>query len=286
MRDDRALALLIGGLTGAIVARSTVIPSDRHFAFNLTIVVFSMGVAWTAGLRSDDLGLARRHVGAGFRYGGAVFLAITAALALAALFGLLDDDRTTIGISEMLLRVLVVIPIGTVVMEEFAFRGVLYGLLEHTATPVRSMVAGSVLFGLWHAPPIAGGGAWTVLGTVVATTVAGAGFIRLRRRSGSLLAPVLAHLGTNSVTFALSWVASRSRAVRIGRSSGARPLDSARSATARQGWGHGDTPDGPTVRGTPAFAHRQRPRCRSTSVPVGPRAVSGSALSRMGRSGA
>lgn len=209
MRSAQALALLIGGLTAAIIARSTVIPSGWHFTFNVSLVVFSAVVAGSAGLRSDELGLARRNAGPGLRYGGAVFLAITVVVAGAALVGLLDDARTTIGLGDMLVRVLVAIPIGTVLMEEFAFRGVLYGLLERITTPVRSIAAGAVLFGLWHVPPIVDDGVWTVLGTLVATTVAGVGFVWLRRRSGSLLAPVLAHLATNSVTFALSWVASR-----------------------------------------------------------------------------
>ena len=42
-------------------------------------------------------------------------------------------------------------------------------------------------------------------GTVLATTVAGVGFGWLRVKSGSLLAPVLAHLATNSLTFAIAW---------------------------------------------------------------------------------
>jgi membrane protease YdiL (CAAX protease family) len=209
VRTERALAVLVGGLTAAIVARSTVIPSDWHFAFNLAVAGFSLAVAWGAGLRSAELGLARRRLGAGFRYGAAAFLAISLAVASAVPVGLLDDDRTTVGLAEMALRVLVVIPIGTVLVEELAFRGALYGLLDAASTAGRSMVIGSVLFGLWHVPPILGDSVWIVLGTLVATTVAGAGFIWLRRRSDSLLAPVLAHLATNSVTFALSWAVSR-----------------------------------------------------------------------------
>lgn len=209
MRTERALALLIGGLAAAIIARSTVIPSGWHFTFNLVIVAFVLVVARSADLGADELGCARRHAGAGLRYGGLAFLVVTVAVAAAAPLGLLDDDRTTISVGEMLLRVLVVIPIGTVLGEELAFRGVLYGLLERATTTARSMAVGAVLFGLWHIAPIVDDGVWVVVGTVVATTVAGVAFIWLRRRSDSLLAPVLAHLGTNSVTFALSWAVSR-----------------------------------------------------------------------------
>ncbi len=48
-----------------------------------------------------------------------------------------------------------------------------------------------------------------VLGIFAATTVAGAALTWLRRRSGSIVAPMFAHLGTNGTTFALSWAAAR-----------------------------------------------------------------------------
>ncbi len=82
----------VGGLSAAIIARSTVMPSDWHFTFNLAIAAFTLGVAEMASLDADDLGCARRHLGAGLRYGGGALLAITAIVAMAAPFGLLDDD--------------------------------------------------------------------------------------------------------------------------------------------------------------------------------------------------
>ena len=49
------------------------------------------------------------------------------------------------------------------------------------------------------------GVALTVAGTFVVTTIAGVGFLWLRTRSGSVVAPMLAHLATNSLTFAVAW---------------------------------------------------------------------------------
>jgi membrane protease YdiL (CAAX protease family) len=205
---QRALGILVGGLTVAVVARSTLIPSDWHFAYNVALGLGSVLLARAAGLGTRELGLAADRVGAGVRLGGLAFLAITAGLVAAAFLGLLDDDRTSVDLGEMLVRVLVVIPIGTVLVEEIAFRGGLDGLLTQVTTPMRTYVVGAVLFGLWHVPPIVGDGVWLVLGTVVATTIAGIGFIWLRHRSDSLMAPILAHVGTNSVAFALSWMTS------------------------------------------------------------------------------
>ena len=113
----------------------------------------------------------------------------------------------------MLLRVAVVIPLGTVVVEELAFRGVLHGLLLRITSLRGAYFFGSVVFGLWHVPPVvhgvAGDGpgrAATAAATFVATTLFGAVFIWLRERSGSLLGPALAHTATNSVAFLAAWI--------------------------------------------------------------------------------
>jgi membrane protease YdiL (CAAX protease family) len=205
-----ALALLIGVLAAADVARSTVVPDGAHFAFNVVLAALAIGVALAAGLRADDLGCSRARLGAGLRLGGLAFVAISAVVVVGAIAGLLEDDRTDVSAAEMVLRVVVIIPIGTVLTEELAFRGALDGLLVRVTSPGRATAIGSVLFGLWHLPPMIGDWSWAeALGTLAATTAAGVGFTWLRRRSGSVVAPMLAHLATNSTTFALSWAAGR-----------------------------------------------------------------------------
>ena len=106
----------------------------------------------------------------------------------------------------MLWRALVVIPLATVVMEELAFRGVLLGLLRRIVDDRRALLAAAALFGLWHIPGTLDDGPGAVIGTVLATAVAGIVFGWLRLGSDSLVAPVLAHVATNSVTFVLAWV--------------------------------------------------------------------------------
>ena len=74
-------------------------------------------------------------------------------------------------------RVLVVIPLGTVLPEELAFRGLLLALLGRRYGVVAGILLSSGLFGLWHVVPSLGGAllCW------------------LRLRSGSLLALILTH---------------------------------------------------------------------------------------------
>lgn len=178
-----------------------------------TAVAMLLVARW-GGLGVGDLGLSRDRVRDGLRLGGLVFVSISAVVVAGGFLGVVQDDRVDVSAGELALRVLVIIPLGTVLVEELAFRGVLHGAL-HRALPARvALGTGAILFGLWHVLPAATGGGITagdpspVLlagGTFAATAVAGVGFEWLRTRSDSLVAPMLAHLATNSVTYAVAW---------------------------------------------------------------------------------
>ncbi|MET0909772.1 MAG: CPBP family intramembrane glutamic endopeptidase, partial [Ilumatobacteraceae bacterium] len=201
------------------VARSSVIPGDGHFATNVAVGVGVLVAGLAAGMTKAELGIERAHLRDGLRLGGIVFVAIGAALVIAALVpftaGYFEDERVDVTFPEMLVRVLIVIPLGTVFVEEVIFRGVLHGLLRRRFEIVRAALIGATLFGLWHLFPVWNSysdveptdlNRWgSVAGTFVATFVAGLGFIWLRHRSQHLAAPILAHIGTNSIPFALAW---------------------------------------------------------------------------------
>ena len=106
------------------------------------------------------------------------------------------------------------IPLGTVVLEEVAFRGVLLGALRHRG-PVWAGALSSILFGVWHVLPslrlgrvnpavgsVVGAGAGAqilvVCGAVGFTALAGVVLCELRRRSGSLLASAGLHWAVNA----------------------------------------------------------------------------------------
>ena len=186
-----------------------------------------------AGLSWEQLGLGRGSVVAGLVWGG-VAVALVAGvyavgLAVPAWRGLFLDARHRVGASRAAGRAFLVVPLGVVVLEEVAFRGVLWGLVdvEHGALWAGGVT--SVLFGLWHVLPAldgaranaAGTDADTdpepapvargilvrqVVGTVAFTTVAGVVFAVLREQSGSLLAPFLLHWATNGLgILAAAW---------------------------------------------------------------------------------
>ena len=176
-------------------------------------------IARLGGLGPPDLGLARSSWSAGARWGGAFAAVVAAGYGVALL---IPAARAAVAGSgsgswtQALVQALVVIPLGTVIPEEFAFRGVLWGLLHRRWGRWTATLVSSALFGLWHVAPALGGGSanqavdeivggglpgllFRVVGTVVFTAAAGVLFCEMRVRSGSLLAPMLAHWSVNGL---------------------------------------------------------------------------------------
>lgn len=191
-------------------------------AIGLLILIRRRGLDWT------ELGLGRAHWRTGAGYALAAVGVVLSVIAIGALLPwtrpmFMNNNYATI--SGALIASMVVIPLQTVIPEELAFRGVLHGALERAWGFRGVAAAGSLLFGLWHIATslgltssnvgftrLFGGG---VLGTVagvvlavVATGIAGFVFTWLRKRSGSLLAPIALHWSLNgmgALAAALVW---------------------------------------------------------------------------------
>lgn len=188
----------------------------------MVVVVKVRGMQWA------ELGLSLRHMPRGLAYGLAATVAVAAVVTAGCLIPATSPFFLSERYSDLRMAVfsaLVLIPLMTVLPEEFAFRGVLQGALERTFGTTGVFVIGSLSFGLWHVTSSLGltagnAGLAEVLGTgpvgqlagiglaVTATSVAGAGFIWIRRRSRSLLAPIGLHWAFNAVgalAAALTW---------------------------------------------------------------------------------
>ena len=211
-----ALAALIALIAADLLA-SRVAPGP-DVALGLGLVAVLGLVARVAGLSPADLGLARSSWRAGLRWGAAAAAIPLAAFAIALALPPLRDAGSDIGAPSWpaaMMRVLVVIPLGTVIHEELAFRGVLFGLLRRDRGRRAAVLGSSTLFGLWHVVPAlaggptntaiadavgsgAGGTVLRVAGTVLLTAMGGVVLCELRIRSGSLLAPILLHWAVNA----------------------------------------------------------------------------------------
>lgn len=186
-------------------------PSAAQFPGNLAVAGVVCVLAALSGLSAEDLGLARRHLASGARYGMAVVGLVVAVLTAGALISptaLTSTPDAHMPVPRMLLTTLIVIPLGTVAFEELAFRGLMFGALRRRFSTRSAVVVSSLLFGAWHVDAVvrrSGDPMHAVvaaLGTFIFTTLVGVGFCWLRLRSGSLLAPALAHVASNSLGLA------------------------------------------------------------------------------------
>ncbi|RKT79728.1 CAAX prenyl protease-like protein [Terracoccus luteus] len=217
-RHVTATVLVVLALVGLNVA-DHVLHWDTLWLGPLGAVGLLAFARWT-GLTWAQLGLSRRTHAAGVRWGlgvvGVVGLVYLVGVLLPATRTAFLDVRYHLPPAGALLTAFVVIPLGTVLLEEVAFRSVLWGLLSRHARVGWVLVGSSVLFGLWHVLPALGsagnaavGAAVSGLGalapvavtagTVLFTAAGGLVAGELRRRSGSLLASVGMHWATNAL---------------------------------------------------------------------------------------
>lgn len=113
------------------------------------------------GLTRADLGLDTVAMYQGLRWSavlvGAVLAVFLVGLALPVTREAFEDERAAgLTVGELLWRVLVRVPVGTVLLEEIAFRGVLWAMVRRRRGTAWATAVSSVLFGLWHVLPSRG----------------------------------------------------------------------------------------------------------------------------------
>jgi membrane protease YdiL (CAAX protease family) len=222
---DIAVVVIVLAVTNVIAHFTTPwasIATVPAAALGLLILVRSRGLGWA------ELGLSREHWRSGAGYAVAAVAVVMSVIAVGLLLPwtrpmFMNNNYATI--SGALIASMVIIPLQTVIPEELAFRGVLHGALGRAWGFRGVAAAGSLLFGLWHIATslgltssnvgftrlFGGGLVGTVAGVVLAvaaTAVAGFVFTWLRRRSGSLIAPIALHWSLNgmgALAAALVW---------------------------------------------------------------------------------
>jgi uncharacterized protein len=222
---DIAVVVVVLALTNVIAHFTTAwagVATVPAAAIGLVALVRFNGLGWA------ELGLGRDHWKSGAAYALAAVVLVVAVIAVGALLPVtrpmfMNNHYATI--SGALIASMLVIPLQTVIPEELAFRGVLHGALNRAWGFRGVALAGSLLFGLWHIATslgltssnvgftrLFGGGIVGMLAgvtlAVVATAAAGFVFSWLRRRSGSLIAPIALHWSLNglgALAAALVW---------------------------------------------------------------------------------
>lgn len=229
------LLAALGTLAVSNVVANQFLPDWAYVPWNCSVAAALVLIAVRGdGCDTNELGLAQRRLPDGLRWGAVVSAGVLgiylAGLALPWTRDLFMDERADVDTSAMLWRTLVAIPLGTVLMEEVAFRGVLPAMFRRRAAhlpngALRADLVAALLFGLWHVLPsldlsdsnpvfrdlLPGplGTLAAISGSVVATAGVGMALSWLRNRSGSLAAPIMFHCSTNSIGFVLAWAVQR-----------------------------------------------------------------------------
>jgi membrane protease YdiL (CAAX protease family) len=182
-------------------------------AVGLMVLVRCNGLGWA------ELGLGRAHWRSGLGYALAAVTIVVSVIGLGVALPwtrpmFLNNHYATV--SGALIASMIIIPLHTVIPEELAFRGVLHGALNRAWGFRGAAAGGSLLFGLWHVSTSLGmtssnagftrlfgsgiiGALAGVVLAILATGAAGFVFSWLRRRSGSLIAPIALHWSLNGV---------------------------------------------------------------------------------------
>lgn len=227
------LIVVVGLLVVLNVVNNRVAPQTHYllWAFGFSVVLIAMGLldgcSWT------DLGLGRAYFLSGFLWGGLCILLIALVYFVGSLMrrtrtAFHDERMSDLSATGVLFQALVEVPLGTVLLEEIAFRSVLFAMLARRYGLVWAIVLSCIAFGLWHVLPSIGtheqnpalgsvvgegrrGNVLAVVFSVVSTGLSAIIFIALRLVSGSVFAPMGLHWGTNGLGYAFSWVLIRLR---------------------------------------------------------------------------
>lgn len=222
------------GAGAALLSYSAVLnrllPPRVHVPANLVAAGLATWIVRRDGASWDDLGLAPSRIPGGVRTGVAAAVPIavtTAALAAAPPTRRHFEDTRVLETPNPLYELALRIPVGTALCEELLFRGALLAVLERHGSRRAAAAISSAFFGLWHVLPTLDARAANsdratlnsethpallILGTIGTTALAGYVFATLRRRSGSIVAAVLAHSAVNASGF----IAARMNRRRLG----------------------------------------------------------------------
>jgi membrane protease YdiL (CAAX protease family) len=210
---------------------TNLLPDRWYVPVCLFGTVVLLGLAAAAGLSAADLGLGRDTLLPGLLWAAFVIGLTSVGYLVAASIpkarGAFADQRAMSAAGPTIVRrVFVAIPFGTVLLEETAFRGVLFGLILVQHGSVWAVAVTSVLFGAWHLLPARAmhashdtvsaafgqdrrGRVLAVLGTVAFTAAGGVVFALLRLWTDSLLPPAGLHWTLNGLGVAIAWWLAR-----------------------------------------------------------------------------
>jgi membrane protease YdiL (CAAX protease family) len=227
------LAVVLVALVVINIVNNRVAPQSHYLLWSFLSSVVLIAIGLLDGNSWTDMGLGWWFYLSGFIWAAASIGLVTAFYVIGSLFrktrqAFEDESIGALSGGKLAFQALVEVPFGTVLLEEIAFRAVLFSMLARRFGVVWAIVISSVLFGIWHVLPSIGthernpalgsvvgtglrANILTVTGSVLVTAVAGGIFALMRIVSGSVIAPMGLHWATNGLGYGFSWVILRGR---------------------------------------------------------------------------
>jgi membrane protease YdiL (CAAX protease family) len=174
-----------------------------------------------AGLSAGDLSLSKGNFTKALLPTILVPAALIVGLSIVYLIepSLFQDDRYNQPLSDALFYILIALPLKIIIIEELLFRGILLTTFTHVVGVKKAAVISSLLFGLWHVLPsrdvsseaVTFLGSFeyvgTIVGIVIATTLAGIALCYAREKFNSIYVPIAAHWAINATAVMLAYFA-------------------------------------------------------------------------------
>jgi uncharacterized protein len=211
-----------------------------------------LAISRAGGATLEEQGLASESLSRGVRTGLVLGVPVAVLAASGALFPparsfygdrwrIVAEDRSAP--YEMLVRV----PLATALAEEVIFRASLAPMIEARHTPAVAALINALLFGAWHVAPSLerlrverpdSSQLHSAAVVVTACAVTGASslaFNRLKKLTGSIVAPAFVHYAINLGGLAGGWLLTRMDTLKSARRTIATPITVASHERARRG---------------------------------------------------
>jgi membrane protease YdiL (CAAX protease family) len=202
-------------LYGTVLAR--LVPKKWHLYLNIFIAGVAIILGMAFGLSLSQMGLGHILPGIFVAIGASAIITV-ATLVISTIPYLrrffLGDDLAHASGKLIAFEAAIRIPLGTALVEEILFRGVLLGLLLQHQSTLGALLISSLIFGLWHIFPTINTletnnelsvmnakkarQAGSILGAVSVTFIAGLIFGWLRIIANSIIAPWILHWSINA----------------------------------------------------------------------------------------
>ena len=227
------LVVVIVAIVVINIVNNRLAPQSHYLLWSFASSVVLIAIGLLDGNSFTDMGLGWWFYLSGFIWAAVSIGVVTAFYVVVSLFkktrqAFKDDSIGSLSAGKLAFQALVEVPFGTVLLEEIAFRAVLFSMLARRFGVVWAIVISSLMFGIWHVLPSIGthernpalgsvvgkglrANILTVVGSVLVTAVAGVLFALMRIVSGSVIAPMGLHWATNGLGYGFSWVILRGR---------------------------------------------------------------------------